>query len=71
MSRHPSEYSTTPLGAVHVMVVDAGTVITDERTGKQITVDDNSTAYKGSVVWCTQKIFDELKTRTTSHDDRD
>jgi hypothetical protein len=61
--RHPSEYTTTPFGGLHIMQVDAGTVITDERTGERITVDDETAAKKGSVVYCTAKIYEAIKAR--------
>lgn len=59
--RHPSEYTTMPMGGLHVMQVDPGTVI--ERTGETITVDDETTAVKGRVVFCTEKVFEALKTQ--------
>ena len=59
--RHPSEYTTTPFMGVHVMEVDTGTVITDERTGKKLTVSDEETVFKGNVMFCTKKTFDALK----------
>ena len=59
--RHPSEYTTVPLGGLHVMVVDAGTEIKDERTGRVETVDDTSAVSKGSVLWVTQPVYDALK----------
>lgn len=59
--KHPSEYTTVPLLGVHVMPVDAGTTITDERTSEQITVDDETCAVKGSVIFCTQKTYDAIK----------
>jgi hypothetical protein len=62
--RSPATYSATALGGVHVMVVDAGTAVRDERSGQVIVVDDATAARKGSVIYCTQKIFDELKART-------
>lgn len=63
--RSPATYSTTAFGGVRVMVVDAGTVVRDERTGEEIVVDDATAAGKGGVIYCTQKIFDDLKARTT------
>lgn len=61
--RRPSKYSTVPFNGLHVMVVDAGTAITDERSGQTIIVDDSSAARKGEVLYCTQTIFDALKAR--------
>lgn len=61
--KHPSRYATVPFNGLHVMVVDAGTAITDERSGQTIIVDDNSAARKGAVLYCTQTIFDALKAR--------
>jgi hypothetical protein len=45
---------------LHFMVVTKGTVITDERSGKSMTVTDEASARKGRVVWCTQRTFDKL-----------
>lgn len=59
--RSPSEYFTEPFGAMHVMEVDAGTTIKDERSGDTITVDDETVAVKGRVMFCTKKVFDKLK----------
>ncbi len=59
--KHPSEYRTIPFNGVHVMVVDAGTVIKDERTGDEVTVTDKVIARKGSVFYVTQPYFDALK----------
>ncbi len=61
--KHPSEYSTVPFNGLHVMVVDAGTAIFDERSGQTIVVDDNVSARKGTVLYCTQAIFDALVAR--------
>lgn len=47
----------------HVIVVDAGTVIKDERTGREETVTENSAVTKGALIYCTQRIFDALKER--------
>lgn len=63
MAKHPSEYATVPLGAMHVMQVDLGTVITDERSGQSVTVDDENSAVKGRVIFCTEKTFDTLKSK--------
>lgn len=59
--RSPSEYSTVAFNGFHVMEVDPGTAITDERTGDKITVDDETVAVKGTVMFCTKRIFDRLK----------
>jgi hypothetical protein len=59
--RHPSLYSTVPFGALRVMQVDPGTVIKDERSGQEITVTDDTVAFKGPVCFCTKKVFDALK----------
>jgi hypothetical protein len=61
--KHPSHYATTPFNGLHVMVVDAGTAITDERSGQTIVVDDRTAARKGTVLYCTQANFDALKAR--------
>lgn len=62
----PSSYSTVPFHGLHVMKVDAGSVITDERTGQSVTVDDDTVAFKGRVCFCTEKIFEALKLRVGS-----
>lgn len=59
--RHPKEYTTEPFGALRVMTVDAGTVITDERSGQSITVDDETAAVKGNVMFCTEKTTQKLR----------
>ena len=43
------------------MEVDAGTVVKDERSGDEITVDDNTVAVKGTVMWCTAKTVEKKK----------
>jgi hypothetical protein len=60
--RHPADYFTVAFNGYHVMEVDPGTVITDERTGDEITVDDETVAVKGRVMFCTNKVFERLKT---------
>lgn len=64
--RSPSEYSTVPFSGCHIMEVDAGTVITDERSGEKITVDDSTVAMKGNVMFCTAKVFERLKQEVPS-----
>ncbi len=59
--KHPSEYATVPIGAYHVMVVDAGTVIHDDATEREETVDDGSLVCKGAVIYCTDLLFTGLK----------
>jgi hypothetical protein len=56
--------STISFCGAHVMVVSPGTVVRDERSGEEIVVDDTSAARKGSVVYCTQAVFEVLKVRT-------
>jgi hypothetical protein len=48
---------------MHVMQVDAGTTITDERSGEAITVDDETVAVKGRVIFCTERTFEALRRR--------
>lgn len=62
--RNPAEYTTTPWNGLHVMQVDAGTVIKDERSGEEITVTDDTAAFKGRVMFCTKKVFDRLREET-------
>lgn len=57
------EWSPHPLGALHLKVVPAGTVVTDERSGKSITVTDTAAAVKGAVMWCTQAVADRIAAR--------
>lgn len=61
MTRHPSEYTTTPFFGYRVMVVDNGTEITDERSGDSVTINDNTVAFKGRVLFCTQPIFEKIR----------
>lgn len=49
------------------MEVDAGTVIKDERTGKELTVSDTETVFKGNVMFCTKRTFDLLKEKVPTH----
>jgi hypothetical protein len=58
-----TDYPITDFGGLHVMVVDAGSVIRDERTGEEAIVDDNGCVRKGSVIFCTRAVFDALKAR--------
>lgn len=69
--RHPSDYTTIPLGALHIMEVDAGTVITDERSGQFQKVDDDNFVVKGNVVFCTAKTYEALKARAALKGDND
>ncbi len=59
--KSPGFYATTPFNGMHVMVVDDGTVVRDERSGEEVTVDDKTVAAKGAVLYCTQSVFDALK----------
>lgn len=61
--KHPSEYPVTAFGGIHVMVVDAGTVVKDERSGEEIEITDRTSASKGALLYCTQAVFDALKAR--------
>lgn len=61
--RDPALYATTPLGSMQVMQVDAGTAITDERSGETITVDDETFAVKGRVIFCTERTYEALKSK--------
>ena len=65
--KHPSEYTTVRLGDVHVMVVDIGTKITNERTGEEVIIDDDTMARKGVMIWCTEAVFQELQSKFNSH----
>lgn len=61
--QHPAKYSTIPLGACHIMVVDAGTVIKDDRSGEEVTIDNETAASKGPLVYCTKAVYDALKAK--------
>ena len=52
---------TTSLDGLHFMVVESGTIIRDERSGEEAVITDTEAAKKGSVVYCTQAVFDSLK----------
>lgn len=61
--RSPADYFTVAFNGYHVMEVDPGTVVKDERTGDEITVNDETVAVKGRVMFCTKNIFESLKAR--------
>lgn len=61
MMKNPLYYTTTPWGGLKVMCVDIGTVIKDERTGQEVTVDDETMALKGNVAFVTEKVFRAIK----------
>jgi hypothetical protein len=56
-----SHYDTLPLGGFHVIVVEAGTTVTDERSGDEAVITDTSCCTKGDLLYCTQAVFDALK----------
>ena len=58
---HPAFYTTEPFGSMHVMAVDPGTVIKDERSGESVTIDEQTFAVKGRVIWCTHTTADRLR----------
>lgn len=58
---HPAFYRTEPMGAMRVMAVDPGTVIKDERSGDSVTIDDQTFAVKGRVMWCTHTTAERLR----------
>ncbi len=62
-------WMTTPLGTMHVMQVETGTSVKDERTGDEIIVDDNTCAIKGRVIFCTERVYENLKTHVRSQYD--
>lgn len=65
---HPAFYKTVPFGALRVMQVDPGTVVKDERSGQEITVEDDTAAFKGNVMFCTKKVFDKLRDEIPAFD---
>jgi hypothetical protein len=66
--KHPMNYTTSPWAGLRVMCVDIGTVIKDERTGREITVDDETMAMKGNVAFVTEKVFESIKTKIPNGD---
>lgn len=46
---------------IEIRVVEPGTVITDERTGKAFTVTDSEVITASGFMWCTEKILGALK----------
>lgn len=66
--KHPSEYITEQFCGVHVMVVDPGSVIKDERSGQEMVVTDDSCVFKGNIAYCTKPVFEKIKARTTPRD---
>lgn len=61
--QQPSEYALHPFCGCTVMVVEAGTEIKDERTGRTETVEENSAVTKGPLIYCTQRTYDALTAR--------
>lgn len=53
--------ATIPFGGMHIMPVDPGTVVTDERTGERATITDTSFAVKGRVMWVTHATYEAMK----------
>jgi len=48
-------------GAVHFHVVEAGTVVGQDKDGADMIVTDTSAVFNGGNAWVTQKIYDALK----------
>jgi hypothetical protein len=63
-AKHPREYGIVNYDGYHIMVVDAGTKVTDERSGQEIEVTDLVSAKKGDVIFCTQDFFDFMRAHT-------
>lgn len=59
--KHPSEYTTVQLGNMHFMIVDPGTIITDERSGQQAIIEGKNFAVKNKVVFCTDQLYQLVK----------
>lgn len=53
-------YKTVPFNGLHIMVVEAGTIVTDLRSGGAVEITDESAARKGDIVYCTKAVFDAL-----------
>ncbi|CUX07731.1 hypothetical protein CFBP6626_07620 [Agrobacterium tumefaciens] len=58
---HPAIYSTISFLGMILMRVDSGTIITDEVTDQEFTVEDDTFVAKGNVIFCTHKFYDRLK----------
>ena len=64
-AKHPRDYGIVKYCGLHIMVVDAGTKVKDERSGQEIKVTDLVSVKKGNVIFCTQVFFDFLKSNTS------
>lgn len=59
---------TVPFNGMHIMVVEAGTKVKDERSGEEVVINDETAASKGPVIYCTQKTFDAMKEEVRNRD---
>jgi len=49
------------MGAVKLVEVEAGTVIKDELTDKEVIVTDTDVAYLGGCLYVTKAVFDRMR----------
>lgn len=49
------------LDGVRINIVEAGTVVGQDKDGTDMIVTDTSAVFKGGNAWVTQKIYDHLK----------
>lgn len=57
-------------GGVQFREVSSGTVIKDDRTGQEVTVDDNTAAFRGNVFYCTAKTVQALRRALSEQEGR-
>ena len=65
VKKHQSEYPVH-LGGLKVNVVEAGTEIEDVLTKQRQTVTDQNAVCHGSIMWCTQTVYEALAARIKS-----
>lgn len=53
-------------GSIRIVCVEPGTVIKDESTGEEVTVDEEHVVRKGLVFYVTQTQYDAIKARTVA-----
>ena len=51
------------LNGVTINIVEAGTVIGQDRDGNDMTVTDNAAVFNGPKAWVTQKTYDAMKSK--------
>lgn len=58
--KHPKQYHTVPFNGYNVMVVNSGTEIAFGITEKKEVITDDNAVFKGTVMYCTQTVYDSL-----------